>query len=130
LVKEIEAVTEWENRLTEELRRDETSKCPERFSRRLACKANAESLREIGVDGIGENEAEVGERRGEGGEASLLLELVAGRWSDPRLFGSLAWRNALKTWPLVEAIMLPMSVKDVEFRLTRVARVDDAAWLL
>ncbi len=38
--------------LTEELRLDETSKCPERFSLRLACRAKAESLREIGVDGI------------------------------------------------------------------------------
>jgi hypothetical protein len=67
--------------LTDELRLDETSKCPERFSRKLACSAKAESLREIGVDGLGEKLEAVGESRGEGGEASLPLlpALVAGR---------------------------------------------------
>ena len=39
--------------LTEELLLDETSKCPERFSRKLACSANAESLRDMGVVGFG-----------------------------------------------------------------------------
>jgi hypothetical protein len=92
-------VTNEKYELTDELRLDETSKCPERFSRKLACRAKAESLREIGVEGLGEKLADVGESRGEGGEASLPLlpALVAGRWSEPRLFGSLACKKALKT---------------------------------
>jgi hypothetical protein len=76
---------------------------------------------------------EVGEILGDGGDAirlPLVVELVVGRWSDPRLFGSLAWRKALKTDPRAEAMIHPMSVKDAELRPTRVAIVEDAGrWL-
>ena len=60
----------------EGLRLEYESKCPERFSRKLACRAKAESLREMGVEGMGENCAEVGESRGDGGEATLLPPAV------------------------------------------------------
>jgi hypothetical protein len=50
----------------EEERRDMDSKWPERFSLRVLVRAKPESLRHIGVDGIGGKIPEFGERE-EGG---------------------------------------------------------------
>lgn len=87
-----------QGRLTEELRRLEVSKCPDRFSRRsrrFACRAYPESLREIGVLGIGGKAVEIGDIFGEGGEFEKVLMVVEvlGR-SCPRL-ESLDCTNAL-----------------------------------
>ena len=58
-----------------ELRFDDESKCPERFSLRLDCIARPESLRLWGANGVGGADPEVGEL---GGELCLLVELVDG----------------------------------------------------
>ena len=62
------------------------SKWAERFSRKFACSAYPESLREIEVLGIGGNTVDTGETFGEGGEFEkvLTVEDVEGR-SLPRL---------------------------------------------
>ena len=57
--------------LTDELLREEVSKWPERFSRKsrkFACRAYPESLREIGVLGNGGNVVDTGDIFGEGGD--------------------------------------------------------------
>ena len=77
----------------DELRRDLSSKCPERFSRNVA--ANPESLREMGVVGIGGKFMETGDTD-EGG-LPLLDLLVVGR----SLFGSIfacekAWKIGIR----------------------------------
>lgn len=69
---------------TEELLLDEVSKCPDRFSRRFACRAYAESLREIGVVGIGGKAVEIGDILGDGGEFVFIVDAVDGL-SLPRL---------------------------------------------
>ena len=50
-------LTDEKKPLTDELRleAEDSWKCPDRFSLKLACKAKAESLRDIGVVGFGEN---------------------------------------------------------------------------
>ena len=58
-----------------ELRLEDESKCPERFSRRVDCIARPESLRLSGVNGKGGADPDVGEL---GGELYLLVELVDG----------------------------------------------------
>lgn len=65
----------------EELRLAAMSRCPDRFSRREACKPKPESFRETGV--LGKDE-ERGDTVGDGGEAveeellARLVELVEG----------------------------------------------------
>ena len=107
-------------KLTEELRRLDVSKCPDRFSRRsrkLACKAYPESLRDIGVLGMGGKTVEIGESLGEGGELENVLTVVAvDGLSLPRL-EALDVKNALCTRG--RELAGPRTVpNDVEFRPT------------
>ena len=97
----------------EELLRERPSKCPDRFSRSVACNANPESLREMGVMGSGGKFPDVGDR--EGGGLSLVVELVEGRcWS-------LAREKALKTSGR-GAKFEPLSPNEVELRPANFAR--------
>jgi hypothetical protein len=100
--------------LTDELRREEVSKCPDRFSRRFACSAYPESLREMGVPGRGGNACEIGDILGEGGEfeAVFTVDAVVGL-SFPRL-ETLDCKNALNMRG--RELAGPETVpKDVEF---------------
>lgn len=106
-----------------ELRLEELSKCPDRFSRKLAAIAYPESLREIGVSGNGGNEPEMGDSFGEGGELPLLVELVEGRSWD-RSF--LDCRNALNRGGF-GAKFEALSPNDVELRLANFAREVEGA---
>ena len=63
----------------EELRRDFSSKCPDRFSRRVAWRANPESLRDTGVVGIGGNVTDTGDTEVGG---LFLPDLAVGGRSD------------------------------------------------
>lgn len=101
-----------------ELRFEELSKCPDRFSRKLAAIAYPESLREIGVSGKGGKEPEIGDNFGEGGELPLVVELVEGRsWA--RSF--LGCKNALNRGGL-GAKLDALSPNEVELRLANFAR--------
>lgn len=97
-----------------ELRFEELSKCPERFSRRLACIERLESLDDICDIGKGGAEPDVGE---DGGEF-LFVELVDGRWYS--FFSVLDGWKALNTSEAVGMFDL-LSPKEVELRLTYVA---------
>lgn len=89
-----------------ELRFEEVSKCPDRFSRSVDCIANPESLRDIGVIGKGGKELEVGDSFGEGG---AVVELVDGLGS---VFDG---RKALNTGGLA-AKFEALSPKEAELR--------------
>ncbi len=99
-----------------ELRLEEESNCPDRFSRRLAWIAKPESLRERCSGG---NEVDIGEAFGDGGELFLWVELVEGRALVPESLFS-GW-NALNTRALV-ARFEALSPNDVELRPIYLAR--------
>lgn len=81
----------------EELLRELASKWPDRFSRRVACRENEESLR--GGGGSGGSFVDVGEAaRGDGGVVVLAVELVVGR-SEP-LDGATSCRAFKKTFKM------------------------------
>ena len=61
----------------EELRLEVESNWPDRFSLSVAWRPRPESLREVGVSGIGGKEPEVGEE--DVGEVPRVVEAVAGR---------------------------------------------------
>lgn len=82
-------------KLTDELRRLDESKWADRFSRRLAWRAYPESLRDIGVLGMGGKTVETGETFGEGGEWCDLTVVAVDGLSFPRL-KALDCRKALK----------------------------------
>ena len=80
-----------------ELRFERVSKCPDRFSRKVDCISNPESFRDIldiGVNGKGGNDVDVGESLGEGGELPFVDLLVDGRSAIRWLLGA---KNALNT---------------------------------
>ena len=102
-----------------ELLREEVSKWPERFSRRVAWMAKPESLRD---GGIGGKFPETGDAFGDGGELVLPpVELVDGRVF--RLLSAVFFEgwNALNTRYLLGRFVV-FSPKDVEVRLTYFAR--------
>lgn len=103
----------------DELRRDDISKCPERFSRSVACKAKPESLRETGVVGKGGKDTEVGESPGDSAELPFAVELVGGRSLD-RWESILDWVKALKTGGRDAKFEL-LSPKEDEFKLVNLA---------
>jgi hypothetical protein len=112
---------------TDELRRFMPSgKCPDRFSRNVACRANPLSFRELmlfeNVDEIGEGASGDG---GEWPEDPVLVELVDGL-SLPLLASPRDCRNALKTDVFEKGIDEP-SPKVVELSLTYDASVAGAA---
>ena len=74
---------------------------------------------EIGVNGRGGNEVEVGESLGEGGELAFVDLLVEGRSAIRWLLGA---KNALNTGGC-EELPGPASPKEVEFKLTYLASV-------
>jgi len=99
----------------DELRRDFSSKCPERFSRRVC--ANPESLRDTGVVGIGGKLIEIGDTD-EGGLP--LFDLPVGGRSG--LVGStLALAKALKRGVRTELEASPSPNVD-EFCVTHLPR--------
>lgn len=94
-----------------ELRFEEVSKFPDRFSRNDDCMANPESFRDIGVSGSAGNEPDVGESFGEGG---VVVELVDG------LGSLLNGRKALNTGGLA-AKFEALSPKEAELRFANLA---------
>ena len=97
-----------------ELLLEALSKWPDRFSRKLACIANPESLREMGVRGKGGKEPDIGDILGEGGELPLDVELVDGR-------SGFDCKNALNNGGL-GAKWDTLSPKEAEFRPANLAR--------
>lgn len=95
-----------------ELRFEEVSKCPDRFSRSVDCMPNPESLRDMGVTGNGGKDTEVGESLGEGG---AVVELVDG------LVSVLDGRKALNTRGRA-AKLEALSPKEAELRPANFAK--------
>jgi hypothetical protein len=106
----------------EELRLDAESKCPDRFSLKVDVKAKPESLRDIGVNGIGKCE-EAGDI--EGGGLPFVDLLVDGR--STLVWSCLDCRKALKT-DVRCGVFSSSSPKAVEFSLTYFERVAEGAF--